>query len=162
MGAKVSKILEIDNCNKDVVLEALYKPEFWEAISPVDKIEASFPAPNVLYTKIVDLIKVVNIPIEIEGELVLVHKGEEEGKGRLIEFNLRNSDDIKELDGNIRIKALSPTKSKIGVFIHNFVLSSNFLNLLGGATELVLRTKIGGILRNIEKYCKTKNLKDFL
>ena len=162
MTKTISKVLEVDNCNKDDAIEALYKPEFWEAISPVDKIEASFPAPNVLHTHIVDVIKVVNIDIDIEGELVLLDKGEEEGKGRLIEFNVRNNEDVKTLEGNIRIKALSPTKSKIGVFIHNFVLSSDFLSLFGGATDLVLRTKIGGILRNIEKYCKTKNLKDFL
>lgn len=160
--ATISKILEIDNCNKDLVLEVLYKPEFWEAISPVDKMEASFPAPNVLYTKIVDMIKVVNIAIEMEGELVLVDRGEEEGKGRLIEFNVRNNEDVKELEGNIRVKALSKTKSKIGVFIHHFHLSSNFLSMFGGASELILRTKIGGILRNIEKYCKTNDLKDFL
>ena len=42
-----------------------------------------------------------------------------------------NNKDIKELDGNIRVKALSPNESKIGVFIHNFELSSNFLNLFG-------------------------------
>jgi len=158
----ISKIIEIDNCNKDIVLKALYKPKFWEAISPVDKIEANFPAPNVLYTYIVDVIKVVNISIEMDGELVLEDKGDKEGKGRLIEFNVRNNKDVKTLEGNIRVKALSSTKSKIGVFVHNFQLESSFLNLLGGASELILRTKIGNILRNIEKYCKTRDLKDFL
>ena len=162
MTKVISKVLEIENCNKDIVIKAIYKPKFWEEISPVDKLEASFPSPNVLHTYIVDVIKVVNIAIEMEGELVLVDKGEEEGKGQLIEFNVRNNKDIKDLEGNIRIKALSPSKSKIGVFIHNFELSSNFLNLFGGATELILRTKITGILRNIEKYCKTKDLKNFL
>ena len=162
MTKVISKVLEIENCNKDIVLKAIYKPEFWEEISPVDKIEAKFTSPNVLHTDIVDMIKVVNIAIEMEGELVLVDKGEEEGKGHLIEFNVRNNKDVKDLEGNIRVKALSPSSSKIGVFIHNFELSSNFLSLFGGATELILRTKITGILRNIEKYCKTKDLKNFL
>lgn len=162
MTKVISKVLEIENCNKDIVLKAIYNPKFWEEISPVDKIEASFPSPNVLHTDIVDMIKVVNIAIEMEGELVLVDKGEEEGKGQLIEFNVRNNKDVKDLEGNIRVKALSPSKSKIGIFIHDFKLSSNFLSLFGSATELILRTKITGILRNIEKYCKTKDLKNFL
>lgn len=162
MTKVISKVLEIENCNKDIVLKAIYNPKFWEEISPVDKIEASFTSPNVLHTDIVDMIKVVNIAIEMEGELVLVDKGEEEGKGHLIEFNVRNNKDVTDLEGNIRVKALSPSKSKIGVFIHDFKLSSNFLSLFGGATELILRTKITGILRNIEKYCKTKDLKNFL
>ena len=162
MTKVISKVLEIENCNKDIVLKAIYNPKFWEEISPVDKIEASFPSPNVLYTSIVDMIKVVNIAVEMEGELVLVDKGEEEGKGQLIEFNVRNNKDVKDLEGNIRVKALSPNTSKIGIFIHDFKLSSNFLSLFGGATELILRTKITAILRNIEKYCKTKDLKNFL
>ena len=162
MTKVISKVLEIENCNKDIVLKAIYNPKFWEEISPVDKIEASFPSPNVLHTYIVDMIKVVNIAVEMEGELVLIDKGEEEGKGHLIEFNVRNNKDVTDLEGNIRVKALSPSKSKIGVFIHNFELSSNFLNLFGSATELILRTKITGILRNIEKYCKTRDLKKFL
>ncbi len=162
MTKVISKVLEIENCNKDIVLKAIYNPKFWEEISPVDKIEASFPSPNVLHTDIVDMIKVVNIAIEMEGELVLVDKGEEQGKGHLIEFNVRNNKDVTDLEGNIRVKALSPSKSKIGIFIHDFKLSSNFLSLFGSATELILRTKITGILRNIEKYCKTKDLKNFL
>lgn len=157
----ISKILEIENCPKNDALEALYKPKFWEEISPVTKIEASFPSPNVLRTKLVDHIKVVNIDIELEGELVLTDKGEEEGKGRLIQFNVRGNEDVTELEGNIRIKAISPSKSKIGIFIHSFVLSSNFMSLLGGVAELILRTKITGILRNIEKYCKVSQLSDF-
>ena len=160
--AVISKVLEIKNCKKEIFLEAIYKPKLWEELSPVNEMKADFVAPNVLHTNIVDYIKVVNIPIEMEGELVLVDKGEEEGRGRLIEFNVRNNKDIKELDGNIRVKALSPNESKIGVFIHNFELSSNFLNLFGSATELVLRTKITALLRNLEKYCKSRDLKDFL
>ena len=76
----ISKVLEIENCPKDKLLEAIYKAEFWEAISPVSKIEAQMVAPNVLSTKIVDNIKVINIPIEMDGELVLIDKGDEEGK----------------------------------------------------------------------------------
>ena len=163
MTAKViSKVLEIENCGKDIVLQALFKARFWEIISPADKMEANFTSPNVLHTKIVDHIKVVNIDVEMEGELVLIDKGEEEGKGRLIEFNIRNNKDIKELEGRIRVKALSSNKSKIGVFIHNFILSSDFLSVFGSATELVLRTKITGALRNLEKYCRTNNLNSLL
>jgi len=157
----ISKILEIENCPQKDALEALYKPKFWEEISPVTKIEASFPSPNVLRTNIVDHIKVVNIDVEMEGELVLTDKGEEEGKGRLIQFNVRGNKDVTELEGNIRIKAISPSKSKIGIFIHHFVLSSNFMSLIGGVAELILRTKITSILRNIEKYCKVSQLSDF-
>jgi hypothetical protein len=98
----------------------------------------------------------------MEGELLLSDKGEEEGKGRLIEFNIRNNKDIRELEGRIRIKTLSPTKSKLGVFVETFTLSSEFLNLLGGGADLVLQRKISEMLRNIEKICKTKDLQDFL
>ncbi len=87
MTAKVllSKVLEINNCNKDDLVKAILTPKFWEKISPVTEIEACFNAPNVLHTKSMDKVKVVNIPIEMEGELVFDDKGEEAGKGRLIE-----------------------------------------------------------------------------
>ena len=98
----------------------------------------------------------------MEGELVLSDKGEQEGKGRLIEMNVRNNKDVKDLEGRLRIKQISPSKSKVGVFIHNFKLSSDFLNLIGGATELILRGKITDILRNLEKYCKTDSLTKFI
>ncbi len=160
--AKISKILEIDNCNKDILFQALYKAEFWETINPSKKMEANFIAPNVLYTKIYDEIDVVHIPIEMEGELVLSDKGEIGGKGRLVEFNVRNNKDIKQLEGRMRIKALSPTKTKLGVFVENFALSGDFLSLIGSIANLTLQTKITEMMRNIEKYCKTKDLKDFL
>ena len=163
MTAKViSKILEINNCPKDKLLEVIYKAGFWEEISPVTKIEAEMIAPNVLYSNIIDNIKLINIPIEMEGELVLIDKGEEEGKGRLIEFNVRKNGNIKKLEGNIRIKALSDLKSKIGVFVHKFILSNDFLNLFGGAAELTFRTKLTNLLRNLEKYCKSNDLSNFL
>jgi len=166
-GKVISKVLEINNCNKDILLEAIYKPKIWEEVGPVTKIEANFVAPNIMYTYIVDEIKLtggdfLKIPIEMEGELVLSDKGEQEGKGRLIEFNVRKNKDITKLEGNIRMKALSANTTKVGVFIHNFSLSSNFLSLFGSAAELVLRTKITGILRNLEKVCKTKDLKHFI
>jgi len=160
--AKITKILEIDNCNKDILSQALYKAEFWEAINPTKKMEAKFIAPNVLYTKIYDEIDVIHIQIEMEGELVLSDKGEIEGKGRLVEFNVRNNKDIKHLEGRLRIKALSPTKTKLGVFVENFALSGNFLSLIGSVANLTLQKKITEMMRNIEKYCKTKDLKDFL
>ena len=161
---KISKVLEINNCKKEDLIEAIYKAEFWEKISPVKEITASFPSPNVLYTKTVDeLLNVgglVRLPIEMEGELVLTDKNEEAGKGRLIEFNVRNNKDVRELEGNLRVKALSANKSKVGIFIHKFILSSDFLNLLGkGAAEITLQTKITKMLRNVEKLCKTNNLK---
>jgi hypothetical protein len=117
MMAKISKILEIDNCNNDILSQALYKAEFWEAINPTKKMEANFIAPNVLYTKIYDEIDVVHIPIEMEGELVLSDKGEIKGKGRLVEFNVRNNKDIEYLEGRLRIKALSPTVQKVDIRI---------------------------------------------
>lgn len=161
----ISKVLEINQCNKNLFLEALYKPKFWEIISPVKKIEAQFTAPNVLYTKINDDINLpganlVIAPIEMEGELVLVDKGEDKEHGRLIEFNVRNNKDIKELDGNMRIKELTPIKSKVGIYIHNFALSSNFLKLFGTAAEFILQTKISSMCRNLEKFCKNNDLKN--
>lgn len=158
----ISKVVEIDKCPKDLLLKAIYNSKFWEELSPVTKINVNFIAPNVFHSSIIDNIKVVNYPVEMEGELVLTDKGEEEEKGRLIEFNVRNNKNVKKLDGNLRVKALSSDKSKIGVFIHNFVLEDNFLKLFGGAAELTLRTKITSMLRNIEKYCKTNDLSKLL
>jgi len=160
--SKISKVLEINNCNKNSLLKAIYTPRFWEEIKPTKKLEAQFIAPNVLYTKVYDEINIVKVPIEMEGELVLVDKGDDPGKGRLIEFNVRNNKDVRELEGRLRIKELSPHKSKVGVFIENFVLSSDFLNLMGGAADLTLQMKITDMLRNLEKYCKTKNLEQLL
>lgn len=159
---KISKILEIDNCQKENLLKAIYSPKFWEEIKPTKKLEAQFITPNVLFTRVYDEINIIKVPIEMEGELVLVDKGDEENKGRLIEFNVRNNKDVKELEGRIRIKELGSNKSKVGVFVENFVLSSDFLNLIGGAADLTLQMKITDMLRNLEKYCKTKDLKDLL
>lgn len=158
----ISKVLEIDNCPQGKLVEAIYTSKFWEELSPVSKIEVNFIAPNVFHSNIVDKIKVINIPIEMEGELVLTDKGEQEGKGRLIEFNIRNNKKVKNLDGNMRIKALSANKSKLGVFVHHFILEDDFLKLFGGAAELTLRTKITKMLRNLESFCKTNDLSEFL
>ena len=156
----ISKVAEIENCNKEDLIKAFYKPQFWETINPAKKMEAVFIAPNVLYTKISD--EIINIPVEMEGELVLQDEGEQaEGKGRLIELNIRNNKDIKELEGNIRIKALSQTKSKLGIFIKSFKLSSGFINLIGrNATELALRSKITEMLRNLERWLKNNSLEE--
>jgi hypothetical protein len=162
MTKEISKVVEIDNCNKDIVLQALFKPKLWEEISPVDYIEAKFTAPNVLFTRIKDHVKIVNIEVEMVGELLLIDKGEEADKGRLIQFNVRNNENVQELEGNLRVKSLDNNKSKIGVFIRNFKLSNQFLGLFGNTTELILRTKITDMLRNLEKYCKTRDLKDLL
>ena len=160
--AKISKVLEINNCNNEKLLRVLYKAEFWEAINPTKRMDAEFTAPNVLYTKIYDEVDVVKIPIEMEGELVLSDKGKDQNKGHLIEFNVRNNSNVRELEGRIRIKPLSPNKSKVGVFIDIFSLSGDFLSKIGGVSDLVLQRKISEMLRNIEKYCKTKDLNDFL
>ena len=160
--AKISKVLEIDNCNDSDLLKALYVAEFWEEINPSKKMEAKFTSPNVLHTKIYDEIDLIKIPIEMEGELVLSDKGQDPGKGHLIEFNVRNNKDIRELEGRMRIKPLSPNKSKVGVFVDTFTLSSDVLRSIAGVGDLVLQNKISEMLRNIEKYCKTKDLKDFL
>ena len=88
----ISKVVELDNCNKDMLLKALYTPQFWEMVNPAKNMEAKFISPNVLYTKILDEIVILHnqigtIPIEMEDELVLQDKGEQaEGKGRLIEI----------------------------------------------------------------------------
>jgi hypothetical protein len=159
---KISKVLEIDNCNKDILIQAIYTAQFWETIKPTKGMEAKFIGPNVLYSKIYDKINVINVPIEMEGELVLEDKGEQEEKGRLIEFNVRNNKDVRQLEGRLRIKSLSSNKSKVGVFIESIVLTSDFLNIIGGAADLTLQMKITDMLRNLEKYCKTNNLKDLL
>ncbi|MFX0001433.1 MAG: hypothetical protein ACFE9Q_15630 [Candidatus Hodarchaeota archaeon] len=158
----ISKVVEFENCNKDIFLKALYTPEFWLTVNPAKKMHAEFIAPNVLYTKITD--EIINIKIEMEGELVLQDKGDqEEGKGRLIELNVRNNKDVRELEGRIRVKALSSNRSKIGVFINSFTLSSDFLGLIGrAAAELALRTKITEMLRNLERWLKTNSLDDLL
>jgi hypothetical protein len=160
--SKISKVLEIENCNKEILIKALYNSDFWITIKPTKEMEAEFTAPNVLFTKVRDEINVVKVPIEMEGELVLIDKGEEEGKGRVIEFNVRNNKDVRELEGRLRVKSLSASKSKVGVFIENFKLSSDFLNLIGSAADLTLQIKITDMLRNLQKYCKSNDLNHFL
>jgi hypothetical protein len=158
----ISKVIELDNCNKDLLIKTLYTVKFWETVNPTKKIEAKFIAPNVLYSKITD--EIVNINIEMEGELVLQDEGEQEGgKGRLIELNIRNNKDVRELEGRLRIKALTPNKSKLGVFIKSFKLGSDFLNLIGkSVAELTLRNKITEMLRNLERWVKKESLDDLL
>jgi hypothetical protein len=157
----ISKVLEINNCNKGDLVKALYKAEFWEKIKPTKKLEAEFRTPNVLYTKIYDEVNVIKIPVEMEGELVLEDKGEQSEKGRLIEFNVRNNKDVKELDGRIRIKEITSLTSKLGVFIESFKLSSDFMNIIGkSAAELVLRTKITDMVRNLQNFCKNNSLRE--
>ncbi len=159
----ISKVLEINNLNKNEFLQALFKEKMWERLSPVKEIHVEFIAPNVFHSKILDEVNVVNFPIEMEGELVMVDKGEDQEKGRLIEFNVRNNKEVKDLEGNIRVKSLSEKKTKIGVFVHNFNLNSGFLNSVGkSASEMILRTKLNDLLRNLEKFCKDHDLKELL
>lgn len=152
--------MELDNCNKDLLIKALYTAKFWEIVNPAKKMEAKFVSPNILYTKITD--EIVKIPVEMEGELVLQDKGEpEEGKGRLIEINVRNNKDVKELEGRLRIKETSTNKSKFGIFISDFKLSSDFLNLIGkNVSELTLRSKITEMVRNLERWVKNHSLNE--
>ena len=56
---KISKVLEINNCNNEILVKAIYKAKFWEEIKPTKKLEAEFIAPNVLYTKVYDEINVI-------------------------------------------------------------------------------------------------------
>ena len=159
----ITKVLEINNCDKETLIRALYKAEFWEAIKPTKKLEAKFIAPNVLYSKMYDEIDLIKVPIEMEGELVLTDKGEQEEKGRLIELNVRNNKDVRNLEGRLRIKEIATNKTKLGVYITTFTLSSDFLNLIGkSAAELVLRRKISDMTRNLENFCKTNSLSSLL
>ena len=160
-GNIISKVVELDNCNKDLLVKALYTAKFWETVNPSKRIEAKFIAPNVLYSKITD--EIVKIAVEMEGELVLQDEGEqEEGKGRLIELNVRNNKDVRELEGRIRIKALSSNKTKLGVFIKSFKLGSDFLSLFGNVAELTLRNKITEMLRKLERWLRDNSLNDLL
>ncbi len=162
MTQKISKVIEI-NCNNKILIKAVFKPKLWEIMSPVKKFEIEFISPNVFFSKIFDEVKILKIPIEMEGELVLDNKGEDPGKGTLIEFNVRNNKDVKELEGRLRIKEIAPDKAKVGVFIHNFTLGSDFLNSVGkSATEMILRTKVTQMLRNLEQYCNTHDGKELL
>ena len=157
----ITKVVELDNCNKDLLMKALYTEKFWEIVNPAKKIEAKFIAPNVLFSKITD--EIINISIEMEGELVLQDEGEQkEGKGRLIELNVRNNKDVRELEGRIRIKALSPNKTKFGIYIKSFKLGSDFLSLMGNVAELTLRNKITKMLRKLEHWLKNNSLNDLL
>lgn len=159
---KISKVLEIENCNKDDLIKAIYTTSLWEKITPVQKIEVEFIAPNVLHSEIYDQIKVVNVPIEMETEIFLSDKGEEEGKGHLIELNIRNNEQVQKLEGRLRIKALSSTKSKVGLFIDSIIFTSDFIKLLGGAADMIFQLKLTDMLRNLEKHCKTSSLNEFL
>ena len=81
MSAKlISKVLEIENCNSELLLKALFNAELWEEISPVAKIEVEFTSPNVFFSKITDEVgkvgDIFKIPINMEGEMVLIDKGE--------------------------------------------------------------------------------------
>jgi len=162
----ITKVVEINNCNGDTLVETIYKEKLWETISPVTKIEVEFISPNVFRSEITDEVKLtvgnlLNIPIEMTGEMVLLDKGDMPQKGRLIEFNVRNNKDVKKLEGRLRIKQISTNTVKIGVFIQILKLSSDFLNFIGkGTAELILRTKITSMLRNLEKYCQSNNLRD--
>lgn len=159
----ISKVVEIDNCNKEEFVKALFKPGLWEKCSPVKKITVEFIAPNVFRSEMVDEVDIVKIPIEMSGELVMDDKGEEPNKGRLIEFNVRNNKDVKVLEGRVRIKALSSNQSKIGVFIKRLTFNSDFINLIGkSAAELILRTKITALLQNVKKYCSSHDIKELI
>ena len=159
---KISKVLEINNCNRDNLIKAIYKPAFWEITNPTKRIDVEFISPNVLYSKIYDEIDLVKVPIEIEGELVLEDKGIDGSKGHLIEFNVRNNKDVHKLEGRIRVKGLSATKSKVGIFIEDFKLGSNLLGIIGSTADIILQSHITDMLRKLEKFCKSENLEKLL
>jgi hypothetical protein len=159
---KISKILEIENCNKDNLVKAIYTTGLWEKITPVDKIQVEFIAPNVMHSKIFDQIKVVNVPIEMDTEIVLTDKGEEAGKGRLIELNVRNNEQVQKMEARLRIKSLSSTKSKVGIFIDTIIFTNDFISLLGGAADMVFQSKVSDMMRALEKHCKNSSLNEFL
>jgi hypothetical protein len=161
VGKLISKVVEV-NGDKDSLLDALYKPKLWETISPVKRIEVEFTAPNVFYSEIYDEVDLINIPIEMSGELVMEDQGEVPDKGRLIELNVRNNKDVEKLEARLRIKAIGPNKSKVGVFVHNFKLNNEFLNLVGDASELILRRKLSEILRNLETFLKDNDVKELI
>ncbi|MBD3214181.1 MAG: hypothetical protein GF311_16345 [Candidatus Lokiarchaeota archaeon] len=161
MGKLISKVVEV-NGDKESLLDALYKPKLWETISPVKRIEVEFTAPNVFYSEIYDEVDLINIPIEMSGELVMEDQGEVPDKGRLIELNVRNNKDVEKLEARLRIKAIGPNKSKVGVFVHNFKLNNEFLNLVGDASELILRRKLSEILRNLETFLKDNDVKELI
>jgi hypothetical protein len=161
VGKLISKVVEV-NGDKDSLLDALYKPKLWETISPVKRIEVEFTAPNVFYSEIYDEVDLINIPIEMSGELVMDDQGEVPDKGRLIELNVRNNKDVEKLEARLRIKALGPDKSKVGVFVHTFKLNNEFLNLVGDASELILRRKLSEILRNLENFLKDNDVKELI
>jgi hypothetical protein len=157
----ISKVLEIE-CEKEDLIKALYKPGIWEIISPVKKIIVEFTAPNVMKSEIFDEVDLVKIPIEMSGELVMVDQGETPDKGRLVELNVRNNKDVKQLEARLRIKELGPKKSKVGVFIHNFKLNNEFLNIVGDASDLILRNKLSDLMRNLQRYCSNNDIKDLI
>jgi hypothetical protein len=128
----------------------------------VKRIEVEFTAPNVFYSEIYDEVDLINIPIEMSGELVMDDQGEVPDKGRLIELNVRNNKDVEKLEARLRIKALGPDKSKVGVFVHTFKLNNEFLNLVGDASELILRRKLSEILRNLENFLKDNDVKELI
>lgn len=157
----ISRVVELENCNRDLLIKALYTEKFWETVNPAKSMEAKFIAPNVLYTKVTD--EIIKIPIEMEGELILQDEGDQEqGKGRLIELNVRNNKDVRELEGRLRIKTLSPNKTKLGVFIKSFKLGSDFLSLFGNVAEFTLRNKITEMLRKLERWLKNNSLNELL
>ena len=107
-------------------------------------------------------VNIIKIPVKMSGELVLEDKGDTLEKGRLIELNVRNNENIKKLEARLRIKSLETNKSKVGVFVHSFTLASDFLNLIGDASELILRRKLSEILRNLQSYCKSNDINNLI
>ncbi len=157
----ISKVVEVD-CDKETLLRAIYSAKVWETISPVKKIKVNFISPNVFHSDITDEIDIIKIPVKMSGELLLEDKGETPEKGRLIELNVRNNENVKKLEARLRIKSLDPNKSKVGVFVHSFTLASDFLNIMGDASELVLRRKLSEILRNLQSYCKSNDINNLI
>ncbi|HMF32566.1 MAG TPA: hypothetical protein VKK79_14180 [Candidatus Lokiarchaeia archaeon] len=136
--------------------KAIFSAEFWERVSPVSKISASFPNPNVLEADVEDAIQVdpagiAKIPLEIHGELVFEYKGEDGSKGHLYEVYARNNNYLNSLEARLRVKP-EGARLKVGIFLQSLELNSMlFQRGLGkDAVVIALKLKMEKLLRNFK------------
>jgi hypothetical protein len=134
--------------------KTIFDSNFWEQVSPVAKISASFPNPNVLEADVNDEIAVdptglAKIPVEIHGELVFEYKGEDGAKGHLYEVYARNNNYVNKLEARLRVKP-EGSRLKVGIFLQALELNSMlFQRGLGkDAVIIALKLKMEKLLRN--------------
>jgi hypothetical protein len=125
---------------------AILSSDFWVQVSPVRKISASFPNPNVLEADVEDDIAVdpagiAKIPLEIHGELVFEYKGEDGGKGHLYEVYARNNNYVNKLEARLRVKP-EGSRLKIGIFLQALELSSMLFQRGLGKEAVIISLKI--------------------